>query len=232
VTVHLAGTDEAGGSGMKELSYSATGAQPIAATVVPGDAADVAITAEGITTLTFFSTDNAGNVEPAQTLVVRIDKTAPEAFVQFDPATKGLAVLGRDGLSGPVSGGAPFTGDRRARTYTVLDIAGNSLVLGIGVSKDDEDLSAKLTGLRYDDAAGVRTFSRNGKLEFGWDAAKDGSLKKLEQQLQAGGQEAEAKFDAKKNETTIKVEDRRKVVKPGLVLLRIATANGVLAIDY
>jgi hypothetical protein len=102
----------------------------------------------------------------------------------------------------------------------------------IGVSKDDEELSARLASLRYDDAAGVRTFNRTGKLEFDWAVAKGGSLKKLEQQLQAGGQEAEAKFDAKKNETTIKVEDRRKVVRPGLVLLRIATANGALAIDY
>jgi len=45
----------------------------------------------------------------------------------------------------------------------------------------------------------------------------------------------EAKFDGEKNQTTIKAEEPKpetKVVKPGLALLRLATQNGKLAIEY
>ena len=40
-----------------------------------GTTASVTISAEGLTTLTYFGTDNAGNVEQAKTLTVQIDKT-------------------------------------------------------------------------------------------------------------------------------------------------------------
>ena len=52
-------------------------------------------------------------------------------------------------------------------------------------------------------------------------------------------QKVEANFDAKKNETTIKVkekgkddDDGKKVVKPGLLLLRLATEKGKLLIEF
>ena len=41
-----------------------------------------------------------GNTEAPKTYVVQIDKTAPEAFHQFDPVTKMLQVFGRDSGSG------------------------------------------------------------------------------------------------------------------------------------
>ena len=42
-----------------------------------GNATSVTISAEGITILSYFATDNAGNQETAKTLTVRIDKTSP-----------------------------------------------------------------------------------------------------------------------------------------------------------
>lgn len=48
-------------------------------------------------------------------------------------------------------------------------------------------------------------------------------------------QEVEAKFEGNKNQTTIKVDDpkpKTKVVKPGLVLLRMATDKGNLVIEF
>ncbi|WP_165960874.1 aegerolysin family protein [Actinocrispum wychmicini] len=76
-TVHLKAADESGGSGVDSVTYSATGANPIAATTVPGATADPVITGEGETTLTYYATDRAGNVESAHTLTIRVDKTAP-----------------------------------------------------------------------------------------------------------------------------------------------------------
>jgi hypothetical protein len=44
---------------------------------VNGAAASLTISAEGITTLTYFATDNAGNPEVPKSVTVRIDRTPP-----------------------------------------------------------------------------------------------------------------------------------------------------------
>jgi hypothetical protein len=77
VTVTLRATDGDGGSGVKALTYSATGAQTTGTTTVSGAVASLVITAEGETTLRFRAEDAAGNREEARRLTVRIDRTAP-----------------------------------------------------------------------------------------------------------------------------------------------------------
>jgi len=76
VTVVLSASDDAGGSGVKEVRYALNGASS-GSQVVSGDSASVTVSAEGVTTLTYFAVDNAGNAQGEQTLTVRIDKTAP-----------------------------------------------------------------------------------------------------------------------------------------------------------
>jgi hypothetical protein len=77
VTVSLAAVDNDGGSGIASITYSASGAHPIAQKIVPGDTTSFLIWKQGETTVTFHATDNAGNVESAQILVVKLDKSAP-----------------------------------------------------------------------------------------------------------------------------------------------------------
>jgi len=62
---------------VKQLTYAASGAQTRSSTTVGSATAAFTISAEGITTITFFGTDNVGNVETAKTLTVRLDKTPP-----------------------------------------------------------------------------------------------------------------------------------------------------------
>lgn len=76
VTVSLSATDT-GGSDVKEITYSATGAQATPSSTVSGDSATFGIDAEGETTLTCSAKDNAGNTEVAQNLTVKLDKTDP-----------------------------------------------------------------------------------------------------------------------------------------------------------
>jgi hypothetical protein len=78
-TVSLSADDQ-GGSGIDKITYSAysaSGAQIIAQTDASSDSADITLDQEGTTTLTYFATDKAGNVEDQKTLTVNIDKTAP-----------------------------------------------------------------------------------------------------------------------------------------------------------
>ena len=77
VTVTLRATDNPGGFGIRDFTYSASGAQPIGSTNVIGETTSFTIGAEGITTITFAARDHALNVEAAKTLVVRVDLTDP-----------------------------------------------------------------------------------------------------------------------------------------------------------
>ena len=70
------GAKDNGGSGVKEIVYSLSGAQNKHETTY--DSQDkLAVTAEGETKVTYFAKDAAGNTEPEKTLSVKLDKTKP-----------------------------------------------------------------------------------------------------------------------------------------------------------
>ena len=77
VTVNFSASDNPGGSGVRQLSISAAGAQPVSTTIIAANSAFATIFTEGITNLNFFATDLANNVEAAHTLTVKLDKTPP-----------------------------------------------------------------------------------------------------------------------------------------------------------
>jgi hypothetical protein len=76
VTIDLTAVDEPDGSGVRDVRYPLTGAQTGGATVA-GSRATFSITTEGVTTVSYYATDNFANVETARTHTVRIDKIAP-----------------------------------------------------------------------------------------------------------------------------------------------------------
>jgi len=121
VTVSLNSTDsESGGSGVKQIQYALTGAQSVDTQTVPASAASVTISAEGMTTLNYFGTDNAGNAEQSKALTVQIDKTPP--VVSGMPASgcalwppngqmvQVATVTAADALSGVAPGSFQVTG--------------------------------------------------------------------------------------------------------------------------
>lgn len=77
VTISLNSSDGLDGSGVKQITYSASGAQTAGPFTVSGGYATILVDSEGLTTVTYFAIDNAGNVESTHTLQVRIDKTPP-----------------------------------------------------------------------------------------------------------------------------------------------------------
>jgi hypothetical protein len=77
--------DDGGGSCPQEITYSLSGAQEGSA-IVPGSQAAVTARADGVTTLTYFAKDRAGNVEAAKTLTLHIDATAPRVAATRAPA--------------------------------------------------------------------------------------------------------------------------------------------------
>ena len=78
VTVALSAVDDVSGSGVKQITFSAVGAQNIPNTIIAGNTATLSISNEGKTTIIFFAADNAGNIEGTKQLVVMLDKTVPQ----------------------------------------------------------------------------------------------------------------------------------------------------------
>jgi len=139
ITLHA--VDNLGGSGVRSVTYGTSGAQNTSLTA-SGSAADFAITAEGTTTVTYFATDDAGNVESGHILVIRIDKTRPvislaspvsgnyllnqPVTVSFTCTDGGSGVATCDGTT--ANGALLNTGSVGAKTFMVVstDNVGNA----------------------------------------------------------------------------------------------------------
>jgi VCBS repeat protein len=145
-TLTLDASDNSGGSGIKQLTYQ-IGAQP--AVVVAGGPKTLVFNSDGIYSLTFFATDNAGNVEAGQSLLVRIDKTTPTIASSQTPAANGagwnnsdvtVTFTCADSLSGVATCTTPalLNGDGADQvvTGTVVDRAGNSATVSHTVNLD------------------------------------------------------------------------------------------------
>ncbi len=90
VTVALNAVDMPGGTGIATVSYSATGAQPIALTPVTGASASIAINVEGQTTIAYYATNNSGVTEAAHNVTVSLDKTLPAIAYAGNQGTYGV----------------------------------------------------------------------------------------------------------------------------------------------
>ncbi|MGE7635380.1 glycine rich domain-containing protein [Bacillus paramycoides] len=139
VTVNLTATDNDGGSGVASTYYQLDNGS-----TQSGNA--IQISAEGVHTLTYWSVDNAGNVETQHTTTVKIDKTvpvttdnAPTDWVNKD-VTVDLTATDNDGGSGVAStyyqldNGSTQSGNEitisdegvHTLTYWSVDNAGNT----------------------------------------------------------------------------------------------------------
>ena len=243
VSVALAATDALSGVARTEFSLDGAPFAPYASPIIIG--------AEGTHRIQYRSVDRADNVAADKTLTVRIDTTAPEAGIQFDPVTRDLVVIGSDAGSGAMSGTivptttAPVAGkgsddneqgNRERRVYLVSDLAGNQLVLVVDVKREGHEIKATVVSTSYNGGAAIVAPS-NG-IDIGWSLAGQ-DLRELEQKVEVGSGKThdtiEAKFDAKRNETRIKTSapgPGRRISWPGLVLVRVTTARGTLAAEF
>jgi pimeloyl-ACP methyl ester carboxylesterase len=91
VVVSVGATDN---RSVQDIHVTLSGAQSGVITT-PGTSAEAVITAEGLTTVSYFARDVAGNEEPPNTLEIRIDKTAPEVNAVVDILPNAHGWIGR-----------------------------------------------------------------------------------------------------------------------------------------
>ncbi len=163
VKILLTASDNMGGSGVQQITYSTTGAQYLGATTVEGSVATLTISVEGQTRVSYFATDNAGNVEAVETLVVNLDKTPPQIIGARTPAPNQygwnnsdvtVSFTCSDTLAGLASGSPPANtvvsaeAGAQSVTATCTDIADNSAtasVTGINIDKTPPTLKCIAT---------------------------------------------------------------------------------------
>jgi len=140
--IALNAVDNKAGSGVRDITYSAVGAQSIPTTTVAGGSTTLTINAQGTTTINFHARDNAGNVEVVQSLTVRVDKAPPTITITAPVNTLyalNQAVTAGYSCGDSVSGLVACTGNVPAGenidtsttgthnfTVTATDVAGNS----------------------------------------------------------------------------------------------------------
>ncbi len=236
VAVSLAATDDLSGVASTEVSVDGGAFSAYAAAVT--------VTGDGVHTLTFRSTDRAGNVEDTKSLTVSIDTTAPEGAFRFDDTAKDLVFVARDGGSGPTSPLATVTvvpgppgrereDHRELRAYHVSDKAGNTIDVTVLVKREGHELKATVVSTSYNGAAPILA----SKNEIGdeWSVNRTGAIQQLEQGIELDRiAEAEAHYSAAKSQTKIQIEQagtERSFTRPGLSFLRLATSHGTLSIE-
>lgn len=163
VTVRLDASDDEGGSGVASITYALNGGE---ATTVNGASASIPLD-EGLTTVSYFATDEAGNQEPQQTLPVKIDETAPTLSlpdgVSVDattpngaPVSYGVSVSDNldpaPGLTCSQASGSYFAIGRTQVACTATDAAGNRssgsfVVLVKGAAEQIAELEGRIEGL-------------------------------------------------------------------------------------
>jgi hypothetical protein len=243
-TITLTATDDPGGSGVKSITYSATGAQTIPSTTVNAATTSVVINVQGTTTLSYFATDNEGNVSETGTTTIKLDRTAPEAFLRFDPATRDVVLFGRDALSGvPAGVVAPsnvrrvITGDRNLRaeirTYDLVDAAGNTLQLTASVGITSSDLAAGIQTLQYN--GGAVTRPAYSLISAQWKLKKN-AIDELKQTFVVTfpSQTANTAWTAKSNQTKLTTTIggvTQTTTVAGMLLPRLATNAGALVVE-
>lgn len=148
VVLTISAAEEHGGSGVKEIAYTLTGASTGSGTV-PGDALSIEIAAEGTTTVQYFARDNAGNNGDPTTLEVRIDVTPPTIGGDAAPPANDygwnntdvtVTFVAEDALSGLDTVTAPQPLTEEGADQEVLgvatDRAGNTAAAGVVVNID------------------------------------------------------------------------------------------------
>ena len=177
VTVSLNASDNAGGSGVKEIRYSLNGGTQ---TVVSGTTASIAVSAAGTTTISYFAVDNAGNTESAHSFVVKIDKTAPSVSLAPDrgPDSNGwynhavtFTASATDALSGSAGCDLP-------KIYSGPDDAAASVQLTCRDAAGNE--GAGSASFRYDatplaSSASSAAFDRDGQIDVSYSVPGAGS---------------------------------------------------------
>jgi len=189
--------------------------------------APISLTAEGIYTVSFFSTDKAGNNEPEKIIVFNIDKTAPEAIVEFSPVLKDLQFTGKDNFSTT----SQVTVLDQDDSINLTDQAGNVTLLKLKSKNRKAGMRAQIKSISYNS---ISADLGKNVMAFLWLLDKSKNLTFLSQTvLSRKNYVLTALYDGKK--TSLIGKDAAGVIAKsfsGLKVLKVITNVGDMGWGY
>lgn len=222
VSVNIKATDD--NSGVLDVEYNLdnSGYQKIA-----GEIANIIVSGEGTHTIKFFSTDKAGNNETEQIITFTIDKTPPEAIIEFNPSIKDLKFTGTDNISEA----SLITIIDKDNIITLTDQAGNTTEITLKDRNRKIFMRAEIKSLKYN---GISAEINKNLMAFIWIYDKKKNLKTLSQHIQTKkGYNISAIYNGKK--TIILGRDASGLIKKsfsGLKVIKVTTNKGDLSWSY
>jgi sugar lactone lactonase YvrE len=144
----LEATDGPDGSGVAHTYYSLNGGDP-----QPYAGGDVTISTEGVTTISYWSVDNAGNTEAAKTATAKLDVTAPAVSgkTTSDPNAAGWY---RSDVSVHFSAEDALSGIKSVSDDVLLSAEGaNQQAQGSAVDNAGNSANATVGGINIDKTA-------------------------------------------------------------------------------
>jgi len=218
VAVKILATDDLSGVLAVQYNLDNAGYQKIS-----GGTATFTVAAEGKHTITFFGTDNAGNNEQEKTIEFTIDKTAPEAKIEFDSNAKDLKFSGVDALQVSVVD--------KDDTITLTDQAGN--ITEIKLLNKNRKVLRSVLGVKSIKYNGAQA-KVNGLATFSWAVDRKGKLIVLSQSvLLKNGYTVLAIYDGKNTKMTGR-DSKGLILKKfsGLKIIKVLTSKGNLSWEY
>jgi pimeloyl-ACP methyl ester carboxylesterase len=187
----------------------------------------ITVADEGSHTISFFSTDKAGDNEQPQTINFTIDKTAPEAVIQFNPALKDIQFTGSDNISTT----SKVTVLDNGNDITLTDQAGNITDVKLKEKDRKKSMQATIQSLSYNGAA--QDVSKN-VLAFLWTYDKSGNLTMLSQNVAAKKTYVILAVYNGKKTSLVGLDKTGVILKSitGLDLLKVITNRGDLTWNY
>jgi hypothetical protein len=210
-------------SGVATTSYSLNGGVSWTPYASP-----FSITTEGTTTILYYSVDKEGNTEATNTLMVKIDKTAPEASISVSTLTQDILVVGVDNF------GTTTVLKESSGNVTLTDQAGHITKLFFTKTYNGKQLTyAKLTGVQYDSQPKITLPSSS--FLYIWDNKIPTTL--LSQTIAVDGTYLiQATYDKAKNRTTIIVLKKSLPIQTqvfaGLKVVKLTTNKGVVGYSW
>lgn len=191
-------------------------------------------TEEGTYTIYAHSIDKGGNVETPHSLTFAIDKTPPEAKIQFNPDTLDTEIIGLDDNEST----EVFLEDinRKTQKLTIKDKAGNTLII-IGKDKEKgKSTNITIATLSYNNGPPIE-FDRNRLfIEYNLDKKEDDLKALIQGWFVKGDIRLRIAYKEKTNQSTIFIkeqgQERQKEARDGLILLQIRTNQGKLEYSY
>ena len=193
------------------------------------------ISDEGEHVVEFYSVDNDENIEELKSVTFHIDKTLPEARIEFSPEKNDAEILGVDEKETEVTfeeGKGRFKSD----LIIIKDKSGNTLQLEGKFRRMDKLDTYSIESMQYNESEEFK-FDKNFYSAGFALGKKSGEFNQVLQSWFDKGETLMAIiYNGKKDESEIFKKDKGEKVqwetKPGLSLLYIKTNNGNLEFGY